>query len=77
MWKAILNIISQLLGLFKSKADKQESIREQVNTKEFKDAVKKQNDVSRQDENEKLVNAVDGKSPESDKALDEIRKRLG
>jgi hypothetical protein len=77
MWKVILNIISQILGLFKSKADKQESIHEKINTKEFQDATKKQNEVSRQDENEKLVKAVDGKSAESDKALNEIRKRLG
>ena len=76
--KAFLNLILSILNsLFKIKAsgkEHEEKVFEAKNTPEYKEKVQKQDEVSRRDENEKLVASVD---TNKDAALDEIRKRLG
>lgn len=76
--KAFFNLILSILNsIFKIKAagkEHEEKVFEAKNTTEYKEKVQKQEEVSRHDENEKLVASVD---TDKDAALAEIRKRLG
>jgi len=78
MWAAILEIIKSFLGIFKSKEDRAAAKEKIINEAPFREAKVKQENVSRKDENEKLVATVgSGDKAKSDAALEEIRKRLG
>lgn len=78
MWAAILAIIQKILGLFQSKADRKIKESDLKNQKEFKEAKIKVEQAKRTDENERILQNVDGSGSEQDKAaIEEIRRKLG
>ncbi len=78
MCQAILGIVDKVLGLFKTKQDREAAKEKVINEAPFIKAKENQEAAKRTDENEELVAAVDGSGSLSDRiAMDEIRKRLG
>lgn len=78
MWDAILKIIGTILGIFKSKEDRKAKQEEIINQKEYKEAKEKLETVKRKDDQERLVQLANSENAaEAQRALDEIRKRLG
>jgi hypothetical protein len=77
IFQFILSIIGSIFKLKATEAEYKEKVFDAKNTPEYKESVKKQENIKRQDENEALVAAVKGDDDKSKAALEEIRKRLG
>jgi hypothetical protein len=78
MWAAILEILKNLFGFLKSKKDKELEEFKIQQGEEFKKAKTAQEAARIRDEHEKLVaQANSDNKAVADKALEEIRRRLG
>ncbi len=78
MCQAILGIVDKVLGLFKTKQERDVAKEKILNEAPFRKAQENQETAKRTDDNETLVSAVDGSGSLNDQAaMNEIRKRLG